>query len=188
MISLLWQIWNIVWLIFIAANGKISKNNLTIWSHWQWRLINLVTDMSTNFLTKILLFKYLLDGQIPNNNNITNLTLYWLQSRTYSPCDRSLALLKSSPVMKTSDWHFLILTDLLSYLICTEQPVGLTALSLSRFPNFPPPQQTKIPLHLVAFRRQTFARSPRRSRRWCGLDHNDPELLKIVFIVRLNAT
>ena len=33
MLSLLWQICDIV-LIFIAANGIILKNNLTIWSHW----------------------------------------------------------------------------------------------------------------------------------------------------------
>ena len=33
MMDLLWQIWNIVWLIFIVANGQISKNNLAIWSH-----------------------------------------------------------------------------------------------------------------------------------------------------------
>ena len=34
MLSILWQIWDIIGLIFIAANGQILKNNLTIWSHW----------------------------------------------------------------------------------------------------------------------------------------------------------
>ena len=34
MMDLLWQIWNIVWIIFIVAKGQISKNNLTNWSHW----------------------------------------------------------------------------------------------------------------------------------------------------------
>ena len=33
-ISLLWQICDIIGLIFIIANGKILKNNLTIWSRW----------------------------------------------------------------------------------------------------------------------------------------------------------
>ena len=31
--DLLLRIWNIIWLIFIVVNGRISKNNLTIWSH-----------------------------------------------------------------------------------------------------------------------------------------------------------
>ena len=34
MISLLWQIWYIIGIIFIVANGQILKNDLTIWSHW----------------------------------------------------------------------------------------------------------------------------------------------------------
>ena len=34
MLSLLWQICDIVGLIFSVANGQIFKNNLTIWSHW----------------------------------------------------------------------------------------------------------------------------------------------------------
>ena len=33
-LSLLWQICDIIVLIFIGANGQILKNNLTIWSHW----------------------------------------------------------------------------------------------------------------------------------------------------------
>ena len=33
MLSLLWQIWNIIGIIFIVADGKILKYNLTIWSH-----------------------------------------------------------------------------------------------------------------------------------------------------------
>ena len=33
MISLLWQICDIIGLISIVANGQILKNNLTIWSH-----------------------------------------------------------------------------------------------------------------------------------------------------------
>ena len=33
MLSLLWQICDIIWLIFIVANGHILKNILTIWSH-----------------------------------------------------------------------------------------------------------------------------------------------------------
>ena len=46
MLSILWQIWDIIGIIFIAANGQILKNNLTIWSHlsknknpktsWDW--------------------------------------------------------------------------------------------------------------------------------------------------------
>ena len=32
-LSLLWQICDIIWLIFIVSNGPILKNNLTIWSH-----------------------------------------------------------------------------------------------------------------------------------------------------------
>ena len=31
MLSLLWQIWYIIGLIFIVANGQILKNNLTIY-------------------------------------------------------------------------------------------------------------------------------------------------------------
>ena len=31
--SLLWQVYDIIGLIFIVANGQIWKNNLTIWSH-----------------------------------------------------------------------------------------------------------------------------------------------------------
>ena len=31
--GLLWQIWNIIGLTFIVANGHISKNDLTLWSH-----------------------------------------------------------------------------------------------------------------------------------------------------------
>ena len=34
MLTLLWQIWYIIGLIFIVANGQILKNNLTVWSHW----------------------------------------------------------------------------------------------------------------------------------------------------------
>ena len=34
MMGLLWQIWNIISLFFVVANGQISKNNVTIWSHW----------------------------------------------------------------------------------------------------------------------------------------------------------
>ena len=33
-LSLLWQIWYIIGLILIFANGQILKNNLTIWSRW----------------------------------------------------------------------------------------------------------------------------------------------------------
>ena len=33
--SLLWQIFDSIGLIFIAANAQILKNNLTIWSHWK---------------------------------------------------------------------------------------------------------------------------------------------------------
>ena len=33
-LSLLWQICDVIGLIFIDANGQILKNNLTIWSHW----------------------------------------------------------------------------------------------------------------------------------------------------------
>ena len=34
MMSILLHICDIIGLIFIAANGQILKNNLTIWSHW----------------------------------------------------------------------------------------------------------------------------------------------------------
>ena len=34
MISLLWQICDIIGLYFIVANGQILKNNLTIWVHY----------------------------------------------------------------------------------------------------------------------------------------------------------
>ena len=33
MLSLLWQLCDIIGLIFFVANGQILKNNLTIWSH-----------------------------------------------------------------------------------------------------------------------------------------------------------
>ena len=36
MLSLLWQICDILGLIFNFANGQILKNNLTIWSHCSW--------------------------------------------------------------------------------------------------------------------------------------------------------
>ena len=36
MLCLLWQICDIIMLIFIVANGQILKNNLTICSHWTW--------------------------------------------------------------------------------------------------------------------------------------------------------
>ena len=36
MLSLLWQICDIIGLYFIVANGQILKNNLTIWSHCCW--------------------------------------------------------------------------------------------------------------------------------------------------------
>ena len=42
MLSLLWRISHIIGLIFTVANGQILKNNLTIWSHWnfqQWALV-----------------------------------------------------------------------------------------------------------------------------------------------------
>ena len=38
-LSLLWQICDILGLIFIVANGQILKNNLIIWSHW-WQQIH----------------------------------------------------------------------------------------------------------------------------------------------------
>ena len=41
MMSLLWQIWYIIGLIFIVANGQILKNDLNIWSHWWgWTVSN----------------------------------------------------------------------------------------------------------------------------------------------------
>ena len=33
MLSILWQTWDISGLVFIATNGRILKNNFTIWSH-----------------------------------------------------------------------------------------------------------------------------------------------------------
>ena len=33
MLSILWQIGDIIGLVFIVGNGQISENNLTIWSH-----------------------------------------------------------------------------------------------------------------------------------------------------------
>ena len=39
MLSLLWQIWYIIGLIFIVANCQILKNNITIWSHWEKLLL-----------------------------------------------------------------------------------------------------------------------------------------------------
>ena len=33
MLNILWQMCDIIGLIFIASNGQILKNNLTIWSH-----------------------------------------------------------------------------------------------------------------------------------------------------------
>ena len=37
MLSLLWQICDIIGRIFIVSNGHVLKNNLTIWSHWWWK-------------------------------------------------------------------------------------------------------------------------------------------------------
>ena len=34
MLSPLWQICDIIGLIFIVANGQILKNNILMWSHW----------------------------------------------------------------------------------------------------------------------------------------------------------
>ena len=34
MLSLLWQIWYIIGLIFIVGTSQILENNLIIWSHW----------------------------------------------------------------------------------------------------------------------------------------------------------
>ena len=34
MLNLLWQICDIIGLIFIVAHGQILKNNIAIWSHW----------------------------------------------------------------------------------------------------------------------------------------------------------
>ena len=34
MLSLLWQICDIIGLILIVAHGQILKNNLTFWSYW----------------------------------------------------------------------------------------------------------------------------------------------------------
>ena len=39
MLSLLWQICDIIRIIFLFANGQILKNKLTIWSHWRRRPI-----------------------------------------------------------------------------------------------------------------------------------------------------
>ena len=39
MLSTLWQICDIIGLIFIASNGQTLKNNLTIWSHWMEQFI-----------------------------------------------------------------------------------------------------------------------------------------------------
>ena len=39
MLNLLWQICDIIGLIFIVAHGQILKNNIAIWSHWsKWGL------------------------------------------------------------------------------------------------------------------------------------------------------
>ena len=38
MVSILWQICDIIRLNFVVANSQIFKNNLTIWSHWRrWK-------------------------------------------------------------------------------------------------------------------------------------------------------
>ena len=44
MLNLLWQICDIIGLIFIVGNGQILKNNLTIWSHCQCRLMQTQTE------------------------------------------------------------------------------------------------------------------------------------------------
>ena len=38
-LSQLWQICDIIWLIFSVTNGQILKNNLTIWSHWLYHTL-----------------------------------------------------------------------------------------------------------------------------------------------------
>ena len=52
-----WQIYVIFGLNFIAANGQILKNNLTIWSHW-WKLpttvLHLYADLPILVLGEIL--------------------------------------------------------------------------------------------------------------------------------------
>ena len=61
MLSLLWQICDIIGLIFGVANGQILKNILTIWSHW---LFSILCSPSERAFT---LFKmaqtYILPGQ-----------------------------------------------------------------------------------------------------------------------------
>ena len=51
MISLLWQICDIIGLYFIVANGQILKNNLTIWVHY--------IVVSINVLQGVVLYRYM---------------------------------------------------------------------------------------------------------------------------------
>ena len=56
MLSLLWQICDIIEVIFNVANGQILKNNLTIWSHWKavwpdWAKIRYCGKISTYFFS-----------------------------------------------------------------------------------------------------------------------------------------
>ena len=48
MLSLLWQIYDIIGLIFIVANGQILKNNLTIWSHWSEAKVKVWSSYSSS--------------------------------------------------------------------------------------------------------------------------------------------
>ena len=60
MLSLLWQICEIIGLIFIVVNGQILKNNPTIWSHCSGRL-----DLSIS--SKNYFIKYLKMWKISGN-------------------------------------------------------------------------------------------------------------------------
>ena len=42
MLSLFWQICDIIGLIFIVANSQILKINLTIWSHWAELIVSCI--------------------------------------------------------------------------------------------------------------------------------------------------
>ena len=46
MLSLLWQISDIIGLIFIVANGQILKNNLAIWSHCSYATLNVFMTLA----------------------------------------------------------------------------------------------------------------------------------------------
>ena len=84
MLSLLWQIWYIIVLIFIVADGQIKKYNLVIWSHCPSATLSLSQtnwrELQINFSCEMRILYILFLHSLA-----VNALWFWLLLASYGP-------------------------------------------------------------------------------------------------------